>query len=78
MKDRTCLMCNQPMKLSKKFESRTGKQGVYRVRRFNCTICDYSELITADGSGEKARERQALNDQQKLYTQQSDNETNRI
>lgn len=69
-----CLICNSPMKLSKKFESRSGKQGVYRVRRFNCTVCDYSELITADGGGERAREQQALNDQKKYFQQQSDNQ----
>ena len=67
-------MCNQPMKLSKRFENRTGKQGAYRVRRFNCTVCDYSELITADGGGDKNREEQALTDQKKYFNQQSDNQ----
>lgn len=69
-----CLICNQPMKLSKKFENRTGKQGSYRVRRFSCTFCDYSELITADGGGEKQREQQAINDQKKYFNEQSNNQ----
>lgn len=68
-----CLMCNQPMKLEKKFESRVGKQGAYRVRRYTCTVCDYSELITADGGGEDARTRQAHNDIDKMYKQQENN-----
>lgn len=67
-------MCNQPMKLSKKFENRVGKQGAYRVRRFNCTFCDYSELITADGGGDKAREKQAVKDQKKYFNTQSNNQ----
>lgn len=72
MKD--CLNCNQPMKLDKKFQSRDGKQGRYRVRRFKCTFCDYSELITADGGGEDTRTRQAQNDVNKMYKQSEENQ----
>lgn len=73
---KTCLMCNQLMKLEKKFESKKCKTqaGKYRVRRFTCTLCDYSELITANGGGEKIREQQALSDQKKYFNQQSENQ----
>jgi hypothetical protein len=62
------------MKLSKKFESKNGKQGRYRVRRYSCTVCDYSELITADGAGEEARVQQARNDIDKMYKQSENNQ----
>lgn len=73
---RDCLMCNQPMKLEKKFESKPCKtqSGKYRVRRFTCTFCDYSELVLASGGAEEIRKEGDLKAVDRMYKEQSNNQ----
>lgn len=66
------------MKLSKKFENKSGRNGKYRVRRYSCTFCDYSELITAGGTGDKMREEQAVDEAKNINKQIIENESNKI
>lgn len=67
-----CLMCNGKMVLNKSFPKHKGKQNSYRVRRFQCSLCDYSELITADGSGDLNNDA-VLEDVKNYYKQEENN-----
>jgi hypothetical protein len=64
------------MKLEKKFENAKAKTtgNSYRIRRFTCTICGYSEMVTADGAYDRFTERQAIQEAKKLIKQQQENE----
>ena len=45
-----CDICNAPMKLDEKLSNHVGKSGIYRRRRFKCTICDFTKLVYAGGA----------------------------
>lgn len=69
-----CLMCNEAMKLDKNLGIHKGKHNFYRIRRFSCSVCDYSELLTADGKRD-LDEHAVLQDVQNYFKQE---EINRI
>jgi hypothetical protein len=74
-KVRECLICNQPMKMVKKMASHVGLSNTYRRRRFQCTVCDYSELVIADGYKDDEHEPYMANEQvKKMYKQSEDNQ----
>lgn len=48
--DLKCLSCGSDMVLEKRLKNGRSKEGIHRKRRFKCTVCDYSELIHANGA----------------------------
>lgn len=71
-----CLICNQPMKLEKQFQSAKAKftPSKFRLRRYTCSLCGYSEMKTADGSRDKWHEEKAIEEVNEMYKQQSENQ----
>jgi hypothetical protein len=74
MSKRVCLICNSPMKLTVTFGLKKSKTGgnKYRLRRFNCTVCDYSEMIAGDGTQDDKDGERAIGQINNLYKEQED------
>lgn len=76
MENFTCEICGAPMKLEKKLSTVKKVCTMYRRRRFHCTVCDFSETIYGDGSGDKkTRPNQAIEDVKKMFKQEETNRT---
>ena len=71
-----CIICGQPMVLEKKFKSTQCKSspGKYRIRRFHCSFCEYSELICAYGELD-LHDTRAIEEINKMYEQEIENRT---
>lgn len=69
-----CEICGAPMKLLKKLSSVRKLGKTVRRRRFGCTVCDFTEVIYGDGSGDlKNRPQQGIDDARKMYDQEEEN-----
>ena len=70
----TCIMCGQLMMLEKKFNNvpRKYSTGSYKVQRFHCSFCEFSELLTANGERDIQQE-EVLEDVKQMYKQEEEN-----
>lgn len=55
------------MQLAEKLPNGRGKDGQYRRRRFHCDICDIYHTVYADGKGDEARMRAAVEEAKKVF-----------
>ena len=71
-----CSICNEPMTLQEKLKSKRTKVGgnLYRLRRFECVLCDHTEMIYGDGSNDDSQEKyKAIEQVNDMYKQQGNN-----
>lgn len=70
-----CMGCNTPMKLDKQSKAHQKSYGrKYRIRRFECDFCDYSETIYADGFRDTIIDpHKAKEDVEQMYKQMEEN-----
>ena len=62
------------MKLIKRLSSVKKGPNIYRRRKFGCTVCEFTEVIYGDGSGDmKERPQQAIDDIKEQYKQEEEN-----
>jgi hypothetical protein len=73
-----CDICGAPMVLEEKLPNHKFKLGVFRRRRFKCTICDYKKLIIAGGSiDEEYQEQKGAEAVDKIFKQEEINRLGR-
>ena len=49
----TCAICGAPMKLKQKLSTIKKPTVMYTRKRFICTICDFEEVIYANGKADR-------------------------
>ena len=67
----TCIICGQLMIIEKRLNNTPCKYyaGSYKLTRFHCSFCDYSELITANGERD-IQQKDVLEDIKQMYKQE--------
>jgi transcription initiation factor IIE alpha subunit len=68
----TCAICGAPMKLKEKLPTITKPTVQYRRRKFKCSVCDFEEVIYANGKVDK-NTKGAIEDINKIYKQEEEN-----
>ena len=73
-----CDICNAPLELEKRLNNVRTHRGIFRRRRFRCTVCDYKKVIYAGGSGdEKFWPQTGIDEVEKIFVQEEINRLGR-